>query len=362
MRHTGKIVAALLGAGGLVACVAVATPAQAATKGLATVVGTGIVQYQAAKGRANGVVLTRSGTTVTVDDRTAITPGKGCKAVDATTVRCTASKLSWVRVYLYDGNDIVINKTDLPISADGGTGADRITGGPWADILKGGRGSDAIWGLGGDDQIDASYDNDRVSGGDGNDKIDDGFGTDVVLGGNGNDELTGRTGNDTYNGGPGNDSFHPYQPYGDQAKTDADRFIGGPGEDAISYGAYYTGVRIDPDGVTGDDGMTGERDTIGADIEVLIGSTAADWMGGTARDDTFHGLPGNDTIYGYGGDDTIVGNQGADKLYGGEGDDVLSGEDDGADAVDRLEAGVGVDTCYLSRGDVTVGCDRTVGP
>ncbi|MBL7260236.1 calcium-binding protein [Paractinoplanes lichenicola] len=362
MRHVGKIVTALLGAGGLVALVAVATPAQAATNGLATVVGTGIVQYQAGKGRSNGVVLTRSGTTVTIDDRTTITPGKGCKAVDATTVRCSASRLSWVRVYLYDGNDIVINKTDLPLSADGGTGADKITGGPWADILKGGGGSDAIWGMGGNDQIDAGYDNDRVSGGDGNDKINDGPGTDVVLGGNGKDEFLGGAGNDTYDGGPGGDAFIPSQPTGAQVKADADRFVGGPDQDVVTYAAYRTGVRIDADGVTGDDGLTGERDTIGADIEVLVGSQGADWMGGTARDDTFNGVQGNDTIYGYGGNDTIDGDQGADKLYGGDGDDVLYGTDDDFDADDRLEAGAGADTCYVTSGDVTVDCERRVGP
>ncbi|MBM2620563.1 calcium-binding protein [Actinoplanes sp. LDG1-06] len=362
MRHIGKIVTALLGGGGLVALVAVATPAQAATNGLATVVGTNIVQYQAGKGRTNGVVLTRSGTTVTIDDRTTITPGKGCKAVDATTVRCTAPKLSWVRVYLYDGNDTVVNKADLPISADGGTGADKIVGGPWNDILKGDGGNDAIWGMAGNDQIDASYDNDRVSGGDGNDEIKDGPGTDVVLGGNGKDGFHGGPGNDTYNGGPGSDAFIPSQPSGAQVKADADRFIGGPDQDVVTYSAYSTGVRMDADGVTGDDGLPGERDTISTDIEVLVGSRGADWMGGTARDDTFNGIQGNDTIFGYGGNDTIDGDQGSDKLYGGDGDDVLYGSDDDFDAIDQLDAGAGADTCYLTRGDVHVGCESTVGP
>ncbi|MGK5684031.1 calcium-binding protein [Actinoplanes sp. URMC 104] len=363
MRHIGKIVTALLGAGGLVALVAVATPAQAATNGLATVVDGKIVQYQAGKGRVNGVVFSRSGNTVTIDDRTTITPGKGCKAVDATTVRCSAARVWWVRAYLYDGNDTVVNKADVPISADGGTGNDKIVGGPWTDILKGGAGADAIWGMDNHDEIDAGDGNDRVSGGNGNDTIKDGPGTDIVLGGNGKDEFLAGPGNDTYNGGPDGDGFVPSQPSSDQVKADADRFIGGPGPDGINYYNYRTGVRIDADGVTGDDGMPGERDTIGADIESLVGSKGADWIGGTARNDDLTGALGNDTIYGYGGNDSVDGNQGADKLYGGDGDDVLNGtDDDDPDTADRLEAGAGVDTCYLTAGDVPVDCERTVGP
>ena len=91
------------------------------------------MQYKAAKGKQNKVVVTRSGNTVTVDDKVAVKAGKGCKAVkgDKTKVRCTTKKApTRVRVYTYDRNDSIVNKTGLATTADGGTGNDSITGGP----------------------------------------------------------------------------------------------------------------------------------------------------------------------------------------------------------------------------------------
>ncbi|MGK5682993.1 calcium-binding protein [Actinoplanes sp. URMC 104] len=351
----------MLGTAAAGTLVLVALPADAATGGRAAVVGSGVVQYQAAQGRVNGVVVTRSGSTVTIDDRTAITPGAGCKAVDSTTVRCATARPTWVRLYLYDGNDVVVNKTDLPMSADGGSGADKLTGGPKADILKGGEGNDAIWGLGGNDGVEALGGNDRVSGGDGNDAIEDGDGNDVILGGNGDDSFTVTGGNDTVDGGPGDDSFTPMEVYGpDPADRipDADRYLGGPGADSIGYDYYAAAVRLDPDGVTGDDGKPGEHDTISSDIESITGGEGADWISGGPRGEYLGGGGGNDAIHGNGGNDQLSGNAGKDALSGGAGDDQLFGDDHGAWA-DRLDAGAGNDLCTAGRGDVTAGCERT---
>ncbi|MEU4214236.1 hypothetical protein [Actinoplanes sp. NPDC026623] len=60
---------------------ALTAPAEAATTGVASVVETVKVQYQAASGKQNKVVATRSGNTITIDDVVAIKAGKGCKAV-----------------------------------------------------------------------------------------------------------------------------------------------------------------------------------------------------------------------------------------------------------------------------------------
>ncbi|MEU4243765.1 hypothetical protein [Actinoplanes sp. NPDC026619] len=66
-------------------------------------------------------------------------PGKGCKKVkgDKTRVRCTPKKTPIrVRVYTYDRNDSIVDRTDLAMTADGGTGNDRIAGGPRGDRGK----------------------------------------------------------------------------------------------------------------------------------------------------------------------------------------------------------------------------------
>src|SRR5690349_24294846 len=65
-----------------------AAPAQAATAGVASVAGGATVQYKAARGKQNKVVVTRSGNSVTIDDVVTVKPGTGCKKVDVTKVRC----------------------------------------------------------------------------------------------------------------------------------------------------------------------------------------------------------------------------------------------------------------------------------
>src|SRR5690242_17116101 len=67
-----------------------AAPAYAVTAGVVSVVKTTQIQYNASASKANSVVVTRSGRTVTIDDVVALKAGKGCKAVsgDKTKVRC----------------------------------------------------------------------------------------------------------------------------------------------------------------------------------------------------------------------------------------------------------------------------------
>lgn len=360
LNSVGMTLLATIAAGGF------AAPAQAAATGTASVFETTKVQYKAAKGKQNKVVVTRAGNTITIDDKVTVKPGKGCKPVkgDKTKVRCTTKKTpTRVRVYTYDRNDTVVNSTNLPMTADGGTGKDQLTGGPLADVLRGDRGADRIWGLGGKDTIDGSYDNDRLYGGDGADHIDDGFGTDVVYGGNGDDRIWAGNGNDKYYGGAGNDMFDMEQPYQQQYRTDADLIAGGSDSDMVSYGGYWSeGVSVDPDGVIGDDGMKGERDTVGKDVEHLVGGAGNDRLVGSAGDNGIYGFGGNDVIHGLGGDDIIRGQQGVDKMYGGAGDDWLDGRDfDDKDlTADLLDGGsntVTGDTCDVGAKDKAVGCE-----
>ncbi|OJF14944.1 calcium-binding protein [Couchioplanes caeruleus] len=208
-----------------------AAPAQAASTGVASVVESTKVNYKAAKGKQNTVIVTRAGRTVTIDDKVAIKAGKGCKQVrgDRTKVRCTTRATpTRVRVYTYDRNDSITNKTDLPATLSGGSGKDRIVGGRKADLIDGGTGNDRISGDGGNDTLYGDTGNDVVRGGTGNDEIMDAGGSD-----SGNDRLYGEDGDDTVWALAGND--HVYGGNGD------DFLVGGPGADYINggYGNDY---------------------------------------------------------------------------------------------------------------------------
>jgi serralysin len=340
----------------------IAAPAGAATTRVASVVETTKVQYKAAAGKQNSVVLTRSGNTITIDDRVAITPGKGCKAVrgDKTKVRCTTAKApTRVRVYTYDRNDVVLNRTGLGMTANGGSGNDRLYSGPGTDFLYGDTGTDQLHGNGGRDSLYGDEGNDRLWGEDGDDTLDGGRGNDALSGGNGHDRLFGMDGNDREYGGAGVDNFH--QTY-DPDLSDADLFVGGPDEDEVVYIARSRAVAADNDGVTGDDGSRGEGDTISTDVENIVGGDGNDWLAGNSARNVLYGSRGDDVLYGAGGNDALNGGDGRDRLYGGAGDDGLRGGPGDNGASDRLDGGAHAtgygDLCERESNDVTVNCER----
>ena len=101
---------AMIGAAVATTSVFVASPAEAAAAGKAKVYGThsSDIEFTAATGHANSLVITVSGRTVTLNDRYPIKAGKGCKAVkgDRTKVKCTtARKPASVTVLLGDRSD-----------------------------------------------------------------------------------------------------------------------------------------------------------------------------------------------------------------------------------------------------------------
>ncbi|MBG0560757.1 calcium-binding protein [Actinoplanes aureus] len=359
VRYAAAMFAAITVAG------AFAAPAHAATAGVASVVSTTKVQYKAAKGKQNKVVVTRSGKTITIDDKVAVKAGKGCKAVkgDKTKVRCTPSKApTRLRIFTYDRNDSIVNSTDLGLTSDGGTGNDKIYGGPRADFIQGGSGADKIYGRGGKDELHGDDGSDRLSGGDGDDWLAAEDGNDVLLGDAGHDSFHGGNGNDRMYGGPGQDGFSlSPADYG----SDNDYVSGGAGDrDAVTYITYTKGIKADADGVTGDDGAKGEKDTLATDIEEIQGGEGNDVLYGTARVDYLYGWSGNDVIYGLGGDDLVAGEAGQDKLYGGAGDDYVSGYDwTEPKGQDRLDGGTNGtaegDLCEAHGGDAKVGCERS---
>ena len=200
----------------------------------------------------------------------------------------------FISVSGYSGNPGANNIGDYTVSVKevtvlpAGEGAD-IEGTDMADKLTGTDDSESIAGLKGDDTID---------------------------GGAGDDSLDGGAGNDLLTGGPG-----------------ADTLKGGAGDkDTISYMYSPMGVTINLNAGTASGGDA-DGDTLGTDIENVIGSMHDDMITGTDNVNV-----GN-SLWGLGGADSLYGREGPDMLYGGAGDDMLSGGDEG----DTLEGGPGAD-------------------
>ncbi|XVU25213.1 calcium-binding protein [Actinoplanes sp. CA-054009] len=340
MRHFPRPARLVLPVAATITAVgALAAPAQAATYiGTVSVERSTIVAYVAELGTArHNVSITRSGRTVTVDDSVPVKAGKGCVAVsgDRTKARCTTkTNPTWLRVVLGGYNDILVNRTDLSMTANGGAGNDRITGGPKRDIIEGNLGSDAIWGLGGNDDISDPAGANALSGGDGNDVLMGGFGNERLYGGNGDDELNGFLGNDIEDGGPGNDHFSQND---NPDVADADAFVGGAGFDTVSYVFRTKPVTADSDAVRGDDGVPGEHDTIGTSVEAIMGGHGNDRLIGTPRADYLYGMEGNDVLTGYAGNDLLIGDAGRDNVNGG----------------------AGIDQCERGAGDTIVACEAS---
>jgi hypothetical protein len=154
---------------------------------------------------------------------------------------------------------------------------------------------------------------------DGNDSITNAspYGS-QLNGGDGNDTITGGAGNDTLIGGIGADVFH-----------------GGAGSDTVSYGGdgRTNAVQVDLDGAAGDDGgiedgPAGARDTVGADVENILGTNRPDVLTGNDGPNVITGNSfgsGGDVIKGLGGDDTLDGS-GNGTLDGGAGNDQCTTE------------------------------------
>ena len=132
-----------------------------------------------------------------------------------------------------------------------------------------------------------------------------------ALGGDGNDVISGGPGQDLIDGGFG-----------------ADVLNGGSGLDTVTYQTRTASVRASNDGVTGDDGQSGEGDTIATDVENLWGGSGWDTLYGNDQVNWLYGLDGWDTLYGRGGNDRLDGGDGNDTLDGGAGADDLQGAND----------------------------------
>ena len=266
---------------------------------------------------------------------------------------------------------------DLPVTASGGTGRDRIEAGAGDDDLSGGDGDDIVRAGGGKDTVNGDAGEDSLDGGLGDDTVNGGADDDALTGGAGSDTLDAGSGDDSAAGGPG---LNPVLATAAAAKRfpqdatkraalqdalqdKADLVIGGAGDDEVSglfgddvlFGDTPTGAASPSGGAvatecaaSGDGGADriegefgadqvfggGGPDRIkgGRDGDLLCGGAGDDLLegdlataGAPGYDDDLRGGDGADTVYGYGGKDTLSGGAGADLLSGGEGDDRLAG-------------------------------------
>ena len=194
-------------------------------------------------------------------------------------------------------------------------------------------------------------------------------GGETLTAGVGNDTLEGRGGDDVLIGDTGDDSYEYSSGDGSDTVTDSD------GEDQIVLLANSLGDVVSAERV-GDDLIIGFRDggsitvsnqfsngavevivdqqtdadgAVVAEVSRLIAATAtgthaAEFIAGTAGDDTLSAGGRNDAVFGGAGDDTVSGGSGADIISGGTGDDHLDGGSssdtyryslgDGADVID----------------------------
>jgi Ca2+-binding RTX toxin-like protein len=225
----------------------------------------------------------------------------------------------------------------------GSAGPNVLTGGSGDDLLQGGGGADTLIGGGGDDVADYSDHSGPVTltldgaANDGSPGEGDQIAGDIedLRGGSGNDTLVGNGGDNILDGGPG-----------------ADVLSGGAGVDAVDYSDRIAPVHVDLDGSPGNDGGSGEGDTVGADVEGAFGGAGDDTLIGNGADGFLAGGDGNDMLTDPGGDD---------DLFGEDGDDVIDSTDG---APDLVSCGDGDDQVWRDAIDQhTTDCERVaIGP
>jgi Ca2+-binding RTX toxin-like protein len=327
----------------ILAATASLAAAQAAMASTLAVTGATTVQFTGVAAETNTVAVTRGATLYTVTDPgSTITPTAPCVTVNANTATCPVAGITDVAAALGDGNDQVTldaTVTQVGVLLQGGDGNDTLTGAATADTLQGGAGNDTLNGLAGDDVLTG------------------GAGDDTLAGGDGDDSLSGGAGRDSVQGGADDDTIPDAG-----ADVDPDTFSGGAGTDLIDYSDAAVGVTVTLDGLA-NDGVAGEADNVGADIEdvtgtakadTITGSAAANELNGGSGNDTLSGGAGSDGLNGARGNDTLDGGPGIDALAAGPGNDTLRARDISADDV---SCGGGVDSALLDASDVPRACE-----
>lgn len=219
---------------------------------------------------------------------------------------CTAQ----IEVYGGNGNDTLLAGSDITATNDhfhGGAGIDTISyAGRASGVVVTADGL-ALSGdpSGGGEQDVVEADIENIIGGDGDDKLTAAAGSLTAH------ALTGGSGNDTMKSQPGG----------------AVTFAGGTGVDTVDYSARSSGIVVTIGSGSGDDGASGDLDTIGSDIENIIGSSYADNITGSVASNVITPGNGNDIVNGGDGDDVFVASasatDGSDTFNGGKGSDTV---------------------------------------
>jgi Ca2+-binding RTX toxin-like protein len=199
-------------------------------------------------GKANTVAMSQGPATFTLSEWTpgmTVAVGPGCARGSGGTyqVVCPSSGVSWVNMFLGDGDDTAVTLIGVKAIVDGGTGSDTLTGGAGNDFLYGGSGDDHLHGSAAFDSLWPQGGNDQLDGGDGFDMAHyDDYWTPVTVTLNGvaDDGAAGERQNaDVIDGGPGAD--HLYGEDGDDTFWALDH----QGLDSISCGDGYDTVLAD---------------------------------------------------------------------------------------------------------------------
>ena len=317
---------------------------------------------------AASVTVTSSGTTVTIAgdadadqvDLAFDTVGAGDASTDGVLVTNPAGVVAVPPCVPASGTSASCPGTAIDASL--GAGDDRLGGGDlffFEGTIRGEGGRDTLTGTG-SGTVDGGPDDDLL--------LPEGFGDELYTGGAGTDVLR-LTGGEVTVGAVAGDDF------GTRADPDVERFegstsfddfsvgpnagsghafSGGGGEDSISYFSAGGPARVTLDGVA-NDGVGARTDSVGSDIEQLVGGSG---------DDTLVGNDGENGLFGLGGNDTLLGDAGdggsADRVSGGAGDDTVEGRggaDDvfGGTGTDRLSGGGGGDTLAGGEGADVIG-------
>jgi hypothetical protein len=207
----------------IICCVLLLAPA---TAGASVVYGDNQnVTFQAAPGESNRVTVTGAGVLVVTDAGAPLAAGSGCTPVDVHTAECTVP-LQCTGFFVWsnevpcgfiadfgDRDDALDAQTEVPVTARGEDGDDRLQGGQARDRLSGGTGADFIQGRGSDDLV--TYEESGRSGGvvvrlddaagDGAAGEDDDVRTESIWGTPKADVLVGNFADNFINGGGGAD-------------------------------------------------------------------------------------------------------------------------------------------------------------
>jgi RTX calcium-binding nonapeptide repeat (4 copies) len=200
------------------------------------------------------------------------TPGTQTAASSGATV---------VTVDAEGGDDRITMQAPAPLHADGGEGADVITGGTAPDLIQGAIGDDVVEGRLGPDQIFLGAGDDHY----------------LWAVSSGNDEVDGGGGHDTASaaGTSGGDEFNVAEE-GLGFRVAANKTL-----HMVRIGTLELDLREGADIV--------EPELIPDTLRLVV-----------------EGGPGDDVIPGGAGPDALTGGDGHDQIFGGAGDDVLSGE------------------------------------